>query len=74
MLDKKQQAPQLCVFENDASNTIKESLIHESIHYQLVPPKEYRVNVTKRAIQTTIHVISGLCSTDITMGPTPTLG
>ncbi len=75
MLEKKNQNPQFHVMDNEASNTIKDFLVHKSINYQLVPPKEHRVNATERAIQTfNNHFITCLCSPYATMGSYPTAG
>ncbi len=65
MLEKNHRKPQFCELGNEASTTIKDFLIHESINYQFVLPKDCRVNAVERVIQYFKHqFISGSCPTD----------
>ncbi len=65
MLDKKSQKQQFWDLDNEASNFIKEFLLHQSINNLVFPPNEHGVNAAKRTIQTfKNHFTSGLCWTD----------
>ena len=51
-LEKRGLKPQLHRLDNEASATLKEFMIQESIEYQLVPPHIHRQNAAERAIRT----------------------
>jgi len=57
--------PTIHIMDNEASNSLKQSLLKNNIQYQLVPPHLHRRNAAERAIQTfKSHFITSLCLTD----------
>ena len=57
--------PDLYVLDNEASNDLKNSLVHNNQSFELVPPNIHRRNAAEKAICTMKnHILSGLANCD----------